>query len=81
MIDLCLIHLCFAKILQRTEEYYGGLNATPGPDQEIVFEADTITLDIPERDGVTRNSWKIVPLMKPQVLLPLFYPYDVCSKF
>ena len=54
-------------ILQVTERHYTRLNATPGPDQEIAFEADAITLDIPERDGAIRDSWKIVPLMRPQV--------------
>ena len=53
-----------------TDKHYAGLNATPGPNQEIEFEADAITLDIPERGGVTKGSWKILPLFKPQVFMP-----------
>ena len=53
-----------------TEEHYAKLRGTPGPEQEIDFESDAVTLDIPERGGATEKSWKIVPLMRPRVFLP-----------
>ena len=51
-----------------TERHYARLHATPGPEQEVDFEDDKITLNIPE-EGASIDSWKIVPLMNPWVFL------------
>ena len=47
-------------------EEYKKEGARPGPDQNIEFEADMITLNIPLK-GKTISGWKITPLIRPVV--------------
>ena len=54
-------------ILQVVKKHYDGLDAILDSDQEVVFEADEITLDIPSDGRTIKKSWKIVPLIKPKV--------------
>ena len=54
--------------MQVAEEHYTRLGATPDSDQGIAFEADEITLDIPVTGKTVKRSWKLVPLMKPEVI-------------
>ena len=41
-------------------------NALPGPDQNVEFESDMISLDIP-MEGLSIKGWKITPLIRPVV--------------
>ena len=45
---------------------YNEKGAQPGPHQVVEFESDMITLDIP-MEGITKDGWKITPLMRPVV--------------
>ena len=49
---------------QHVESRYSGLTAEPGPDLEVEFKNEEISLSIPE-DGV--NGWDIYPLIPPRV--------------
>ena len=48
------------------EEEYSKKNALPGPDQNVEFESDMISLDIP-MEGLSIKGWKITPLIRPVV--------------
>lgn len=52
--------------MQVVREKYS--NAQPGPEQQILFESDEITLNIPMK-GTELNGWKIIPLKPPVVSL------------
>lgn len=45
------------------------MSAIEGPNQEVEFEADTITLDVPKEGITTEEGWKIKPLAHPMVKL------------
>ena len=49
------------------DEKYTALSAEPGPDLEVQFEEDQISLDIPDHVTVVENGWKIVSLTPPLV--------------
>ena len=53
---------------QHVESRYSGLTAEPGPDLEVEFEDEQISLSIPE-DGI--NGWDIYPLIPPKVCICL----------
>ena len=56
-------------MLQAVDARYSETNARMGPDQEVVFEGEKITLDIP-KEGVTLESgWTITPHTYPGVSL------------
>ena len=44
------------------DEIYKDRSAEPGPDLEVQFEEDKISLDIPDHVTVVEEGWKIVPL-------------------
>ena len=49
------------------KKHYDGCNALSQTPQAIVFQSDSITLDIPE-EGVSANGgWRVRPLMHPTV--------------
>ena len=49
--------------------YFTEAAARVGPDQEVMFEEEQISLDIPE-DGLTLESgWRIIPHTYPGVSL------------
>ena len=50
------------------KEYYSKREAVCGSTQEIEFEDDKVSLNIP-LDGVVKGGWKIVPLIHPTVCL------------
>ena len=52
--------------MQVIEKEYIKKRAHSGPEQNIEFESDMITLDIPLK-GRTIKGWKITPLIRPVV--------------
>ena len=38
-----------------------------GPDQEVIFDGEQITMDIPQAGIVLENGWAITPLIYPEV--------------
>ena len=54
--------MCFKVV----EEEYTKKNALPGPDQNVEFESEAISLDIP-MVGIAIKGWKITPLIRPVV--------------
>lgn len=46
--------------------------AIDGPDQEVIFEGEEITLDIPKEGILLENGWKITPYAHPGVSLYIF---------
>ena len=38
-----------------------------GPDQEVIFEGEQITLDIPKEGIALENGWTIIPFTYPGV--------------
>ena len=50
---------------------YVSKSAIEGPDQEVEFEMDRITLDVPVRGITVEEGWAIKPLVHPTVILKL----------
>ena len=46
---------------------YTEKKAIEGPDQDIEFEEDRITMEIPERGSITIGGWTIIALTPPMV--------------
>ena len=46
---------------------YTEVAARLGPEQEVIFEGEQITLDIPQEGIVLENRWIITPLTYPGV--------------
>ena len=40
-----------------------------GPDQEVMFEGENITLDIPKEGLVLESGWTLIPHIHPRVNL------------
>ena len=53
--------------MQAIDAKYTEVAATVGPDQEVMFEEERITLDIPEDGIVLESGWSITPLTYPGV--------------
>ena len=51
------------------QDRYSSLDAIPGPDFEVRFKADTISLAVPEDGICLPNGWIIIPLVPPVVSL------------
>ena len=51
---------------QAIQERYSDLDIISGPDFEVQFKEDIISLEIPE-DGLQSNGWEIRPLVPPAV--------------
>ena len=56
-------------LLQVIQDRYSSLNAIPGPDFEVCFKDDTISLAVPEDGICLPNGWIIIPLVPPVVSL------------
>ena len=54
-------------LLQAADAKYGEGATKLGPDQEVVFEGDQITLDIKADGEVLENGWTISPDTYPRV--------------
>ena len=55
-------------LLQAADAKYGeGATKVVGPDQEVVFEEEQITLDIKADGEVLENGWRISPDTYPRV--------------
>ena len=54
-------------VLQAMWDVYSSLNAVSGPDLEVEFETDNISLSIPEDGICLQNGWTIKPLVPPVV--------------
>ena len=54
-------------LLQAVDAKYTEVAARVGPDQEVTFEQDQITLDIPKEGLVLENGWAITPHTYPGV--------------
>ncbi len=48
--------------MQSVNKVYSGKGCIEGPDQEIEFAEDKITLDIEESGLATQEGWNIIPL-------------------
>ena len=70
-----LYHVCFIVyfiafyLLQAIDAKYTEVAAGVGPDQEVMFEEEQITLDIPEEGLVLESGWTITPHTYPGVSL------------
>lgn len=53
--------------LQAVDAIYAKANARRGPPQEVMFEDEMITLDIPTEGIVVKNEWTITPDTYPGV--------------
>ena len=58
--------------LQAIDAKYTKAAAIFGPDQEVIFEGEEITLDIPKEGISLESGWKITPYTHPGVSLLLF---------
>ena len=54
-------------LLQAADAKYGEGATKVGPDQEVVFEEEQITLDIKADGEVLENGWRISPDTYPRV--------------
>ena len=57
----------YVLLLQAADAKYGESATKLGPDQEVVFEGDQITLDIKADGEVLENGWTISPDTYPRV--------------
>ena len=57
----------YVLLLQAADAKYGESATKLGPDQELVFEGDQITLDIKADEEVLENGWRISPDTYPRV--------------
>ena len=70
-----LHHVCFivyfiaCHLLQAIDAKYAEVAARVGPDQEVMFEEEQITLDIPKMGLVLESGWTITPHTYPGVSL------------
>ena len=53
--------------MQAVNAGYAEANARMGPYQEVMFEGDKITLDIPKEGIELENGWTIIPDIYPAV--------------
>ena len=68
-----LIMLVFKKgsvyLLQTVDAKYAEVTTRVGPDQEVIFEEEQITLDIPKEGLLLESGWTITPHTHPGVSL------------
>lgn len=56
------------KCMQAVDGRYSHEAATRmGPDQEVVFEEEKITLNVPREGIALESGWKITPYIYPRV--------------
>ena len=72
-IPFLLTHTCIPHphmYIQVVNEYYRREGTEPAVDQQVEFESDHISLDIPMKGVLTENKgWKILPLTRPVVCM------------
>ena len=56
-------------MLQAIDTKYNKAAATEGPNQEVIFEEEQITLNIPKEGIVLGSGWTIIPHAHPGVSL------------
>ena len=54
-------------MLQAIQDRYSSLDGISGPDFEVRFEGDIISLEVPEDGTYLPNGWSITPLVPPVV--------------
>ena len=54
-------------LLQAIDAKYAEVAARVGPDQEVMFEKEQITLDIPKEGLLLESGWTITPHTHPGV--------------
>ena len=59
-------------LLQAIDSKYTEAAAKVGPDQEVTFENDNVSLDIRSEGLVLENGWTITPYTHPGVSLHYF---------
>ena len=59
-----LIMIVFYQFVRRK---YIAEGATIGPNLQVVFESNSISLELPSRELILNGGWKIVPLVPPEV--------------
>ena len=60
--------VCVCKhLLQAIHDRYSSLDAISGPDFEVQFKEDTISLAVSEDGVILPNGWSITPLVPPTV--------------
>ena len=57
-------HAVFLQVVQRE---YTAKGATVGPDLQIKFGSDLISLELPSEGVTLESGWKLVPLFNPMV--------------
>ena len=60
--------MCLHCVLQAVDARYANADTRMGPDQEVVFEGEKITLDIPEDGLKLESGWTITPHTHPGVI-------------
>ena len=58
---------CGYLLLQAIDDRYAEAAARMGPDQEVIFEGEQITLDIPKEGIALESGWTITPFTYPGV--------------
>ena len=61
--------VCCKHLLQAIHDRYSSLDAISGPDFEVQFKEDTISLAVSEDGVILPNGWSITPLVPPMVSL------------
>ena len=54
-------------MLQAIQDRYSTLDAISGPDFEVQFKENSISLEVPEDGICLANGWAITPLVPPVV--------------
>ena len=57
--------------LQEVKQYFEEMGAKERAHLEVEFKEKSISLDIPMREGVAVNEWKLTALVPPHVSLHL----------
>ena len=70
-----VVTLISMTTLQAIDAKYTEVAARVGPDQEVIFEEEQITLDIPKEGIVLDSGWTITPHTYPGVSIRC---YIVC---
>lgn len=54
--------------LQFVKHKYTAEGATIGPNLQVEFESNNISLELPSRELILNGGWKIIPLIPPEVM-------------
>ena len=53
--------------MQVVQQEYAAKGATIGPNLQVEFESDCISLQLPSEEEILSGGWRIVPLIYPRV--------------